>query len=623
MRTLLTLVATAVLATPSLAELRLAAVFGDSMVVQADQGIEVWGWADPGGEVTVRFDDLEARAAADEDGAWRALLPPAAHTADAFAPHTVTVTSGDDELVLKDVLVGEVWLASGQSNMEMSLSRTDSVEAATKAAPYPGLRLFTVRRVSTPVEQTDVEGSWQLATAATVGDFSAAGLHFGIDLLHALDRPIGIVHSSWGGSSVEAWMSPSALLSFQGDLGGYVAWKAAEEQREGMRTLFAAESLAGADAAGWADCSLPVDFEQLAPGYDGTIWFRRKLVLPDGWAAKAETLSLGPIDDEDEVWIDGVRLGGTRNHLAPRLYPLTQAVRDVLTDGRAQIAIRVEDTGGWGGFSGAAADIALVAADGERLALTDGWSWKRGGSTPSLSPNHRPAHLYNGMLAPLIGLRLAGCIWYQGESNADDPAAYAKLFPAQIEDWRDKLGAPDLPFLWVQLANFTPGAGWDWPALREAQRNTLTRVESGGMAVTIDVGNPTDIHPRDKHTVGSRLARWALYSTYGLKVVPSGPLPLDTKREGSAVVIRFETFGAGLAMRDGAEHLGGFELRRPTGEWYQAKARLVDGGVWVEANETPLPTHVRYAWSNNPVQDSGANLVNEIGLPATPFELEL
>ena len=614
-------------ASPAFAELRVASVFADHMVVQVGEPVPLWGWADPGAQVVVQFDGIATgEATANESGAWRAVVPAPDPGPDAFAAHRVTVSSGDETLAIEDVLLGEVWLASGQSNMEMGLNRTDSWDEALAAAPYPGLRMFTVQRSSLPEAPEDVEGSWARAEGDNLGNFSAAGLHFGLDLIQELGRPVGIVHSSWGGSSVQAWMSPDVLLALPGDPGGYQAHAEARKQQESNRAKYSGEVLAGDDVDGWETCTVPVDFEDLVPNYDGAIWFRKTVRIPGPWTQEIASLSLGAIDDADEVWIDGIRVGGTSNHQAKRLYSLNERARVALSDGVAQIAIRVMDTGGWGGFSDAADQIAFLDIKGSPLELAGDWQWKRGAAAYSTAANHAHSHLYNGMIEPLIGLPLAGCIWYQGESNASDPAGYGELFPAMIQAWRRQLGIPELPFYWVQLTSFGAGSGSDWPGLREAQRRTLDRVPHSGMAVIIDVGDERDIHPRNKHAVGSRLARLALYGAYGRNgesgplVVPSGPMAQSAKLDGCTAMVSFESFGSALMVREPDTKLGGFEIAGPDGIWHAADAKIESGQVRLASEFVAEPKEVRYAWSNVP---SDANLVQSDGLPASPFHLEL
>jgi sialate O-acetylesterase len=600
--------------------LRLAAPFGDHMVVQAGKPVVLWGWAPAGAQVTARMDGQEARGQADAGGRWRLELPVPAPTSDPFAAHMIEVRSGAATRTLSDVLVGEVWVASGQSNMEWPAGNCTTTEELTALGTLPGLRMFTAARISVPEVAEDVVGSWQVFAPDTVKGFSAVGTHFGLMLMETLEVPVGVVHTSWGGSKVEGWMSEPALRSTKAGTAFLERWIAQREQSAADLARYPAPTLSGEAAEGWAPCQVPVDFETLEPGFDGSIWFRRALAVPAGFSAAGATLALGAMDDIDEVWLDGVRVGGTHNHQAQRRYTLEGAAAEALADGQAQLVVRVEDTGGWGGFSGPAENIALEGPGGERVALTDDWTWKAGARGGGIPINHLPTHLSNGMVQPLVGLPVRGVIWYQGESNAGDPAGYEELFPALIRDWRARFGVLDLPFYWVQLAAFRTGA--DWPALREAQRHTLALPRTG-MAVTIDVGNPTDIHPRDKRSVGERLARCALFDTYGREVVPAGPLPASATRSSEGVLVRFETFGARLAVRGNAA-LAAFELAGPDGSFQPAEARLSSEGVVVRAAAVSEPRQVRYAWRDDPADESmGANLVNDEGLPASPFRLDV
>ena len=611
------------LATPALAaDLRLAAPFADHMVVQAGAPVPLWGWATPGASVTATMEDGQASAVAAPDGSWRLELPVPVPTNNPFAAHTLKVRSGDETVALGDVLVGEVWLASGQSNMEFTVAGATTRDELVGLGRVEGLRMFTVAKASVKDVAPDVVGDWKVLDNDSVERFSAVAAHFGLDLLHALETPIGVIHSSWGGSKVEAWMSPESLLASPEGRKKAEDWLARQASAETDREAYSSATLTGAALDTWEDCELPVDFDALVPNMDGTIWFRRTVNLPEEWlhGAAALTLDLGAIDDADEVWLDGISIGATHDHQALRHYPIRGAAADALLDGSAVLAVRVEDTGGWGGFSSPADMIALVAADGLRLPLCEGWTWHRGVVTQSIAPNHRPSYLYNGMIAPLLGLHLAGCIWYQGESNAAEPDVYAELFPDQIVDWRVHFGARELPFYYVQLANFLGGARADWAGLREAQRRTLERLPHVGMAVTIDVGNPTDIHPRDKRTVGARLARWALSDAYGKDVVPSGPNATSARLTAAGVLVEFETWGSDLALRGSATGLGGFQVAGSNGVFAAVQATLTDGKVWLSGPGVRGAQQVRYGWQDDPAD---ANLVNDEGLPASPFELQV
>ena len=618
---LFSILALACLTTPVLAaDLRLAAVFSDHMVVQEGAPVPLWGWATPGATVGAQMEDSVASTQAGADGSWRLELPVPVPTNNPFAAHTIHVRSGESRLTLSDVLVGEVWVGSGQSNMEFRAELATSGPELRDLGRLEGLRMFTVTRASLDEPAVDVVGDWQVFDNDSVPNFSAVGVHFGLDLLEALERPIGVIHTSWGGSTVEAWMSPDGLNSLPEGRALLSAWNAGREGAALNRRTYSGPELTGDALEGWLDCELPVDFDALVPSMDGAIWFRRTVNLPKEWRGRGLTLTLGAIDDADEVWIDGISIGQTDDHLAERRYAIEGPAAAALADGTAVIAVRVEDTGGWGGFSSKAEAIGLEAATGERLPLATGWTWRRGAIAQVIGPHQRPVHLYNGMIAPLLGLHLAGCIWYQGESNANRADAYAELFPAQITNWRTKFGQRDLPFYFVQLANYLPGRRVDWPRLREAQRLTVARLPHTGMAVTIDVGNPTDIHPRDKRTVGKRLARWALFDTYGKDVVPAGPMATTASLTAAGVQVQFETWGADLALRGSDTELGAFQVAGPDGVFVAVQAKLSGDMVWLSGPGVRGAQQVRYGWHDDPVT---ANLVNAEGLPASPFELRV
>ena len=619
------------------AQLRLPLVLSDGAVLQRDRPVPVWGWAAPGAEVAVTLGGAEARTTADADGRWRVELPAMA----AGGAGTLAVASGDERAEARDLLVGDVWVLSGQSNMEWTVQDADDAAAEIAAATDPQVRHFKVPRSFADEPRDELAGgAWAVGSPETVGDVSAVGYFFARDLRRHHDVPVGLVNATWGGSRIEPWMSAEMLGL---DAGG-VATLAAEERArqaavrdrlreavgalpetdagmDGDRALWAAPDL---DDAGWTLIPVPSLWEAAGyEGLDGVAWYRTTVALTPEEAAEGVTLGLGMIDDDDVTWVNGVEVGRTENgwNRARRYAAPPSALRP----GENVVAVRVVDHQGGGGIAGASDLVYLETAGGARRPLAGDWRFRvavvRLGAAGV--KNQVPRVLWNQMVAPLTQSSVAGVLWYQGESNGDrleDAAAYGGLFRSMIGGWRAAWGQPDLPFLWVQLANFhAPPTGPDdtgvWPVLREGQSSALALAHTAE-AVTLDVGEADDIHPRDKQSVGRRLAlaaRALVYDEGG--VVYSGPRYRGHTVEDGRVVVAFDHVGGGLATRGGAA-LGGFAVAGADGVWRWADARIEGDRVAVWSGAVPAPVAVRYAWADNP---AAATLVNAEGLPAAPF----
>jgi sialate O-acetylesterase len=636
---------------PAAADVRLPALVGSHMVLQRDTPARVWGWATPGEAVTVALGTARAEAKAADDGRWSVDLP----AQPAGGPFTLTV-SGRNKIVLEDVWVGEVWVASGQSNMEFALRQARG-GPEDAAAGCEGLHLLTVARTTSLVPKDDVSGEWQRCDASSANAFSAVAFYFGRALRRDLGIPIGLVHSSWGGTPAEAWTSREALeaepslrplvASFEAALNNPVerrvqeeklaAWeKANYAQDEGNEGVAKGWARPDTPADGWSTMELPQPWERAGLAIDGAVWFRRALEIPVAWAGRDLRLSLGALDDFDTTYFEGEEVGhiGAETpayYSAPRVYTVPGRL---VRAGRAVVAVRVFDHYGNGGFMGAPGELVLAPADGSgtpiSLAGTWGYRVERAvtPATPDFTTQPRyltagdpnsPTVLYGGMLAPLTPLAIRGVIWYQGESNADRAYQYRTLFPVMIRDWRRAFGRGDFPFLFVQLANYMqrkaePGES-AWAELREAQTRTLALPKTG-MAVTIDIGEADDIHPKDKKDVGERLARWALADTYGRPIEKSGPLYASFGREGAALRVRFDR-AKGLSTSDGLPPRG-FAVAGSDHVWRWAEARIDGESVVVTSAEVPEPVAVRYGWADNP----DATLRNGEGLPASPFRTD-
>ena len=643
MRAALALALVALLSAPAEAQLRLPLVLSDGAVLQRDRAVPVWGWAAPGAAVSVRLGDAAETTEAGTDGRWRVELP----ALPAGGPHTLTVTSGDESARAEDLLVGDVWVLSGQSNMEWTVKDADDAEAEIAAATDPSLRHFKVPQSFAETPQDELAGGeWEAGSPETVGDFSAVGYFFARDLRRAgVDVPIGLLHTSWGGSRIEPWMSPAMLGYGEGDV--EAVWEAERAQEAAIRArlldLLGGEiptADAGVvdgdpvwaapehDASGWRTIRVPATWE--AEGYaglDGVAWYRTSFTLTEAEAAAGVTLGLGQIDDDDVTWVNGVEVGRMENAWnVPRRYAVPPSA---LRAGANTVAVRVVDHQGGGGIAGPADGVYLETADGRQRSLAGaGWRFRVGEArlAGGGQKNQVPMLLWNQMVAPLTVQPVAGVLWYQGESNAntvEDAAAYAGQFQAMIEGWRDAWGDDDLPFFWVQLANFmAPPTGPDdtgtWSVLRASQSAALD-LDHTAEAVIYDVGEADDIHPRDKQTVGHRLALAARALVYGEDgLTYSGPRFEDLDVADGRAEVSFTHLGGGLSTRGGLP-LGGFTIAGADGVWHGADAEIDGDRVLVWSDAVPAPVAVRYAWANNP---EAATLTNAEGLPAAPFEAE-
>jgi sialate O-acetylesterase len=631
------------------AEVRLPAIIGDNMVLQQGTKVRIWGNAKAGERVTVTFQNKPAETVADAQGRWQIFLGPL----KSGGPAELTV-KGDNTLTIKNVLVGEVWLCSGQSNMEWPLANTIGATETLAHANYPEIRMFRVEHHTSAEPLTDLEGHWIVTTPDEAAHFTAVGYFFGRDLYERLKVPIGLINSSWGGTPAEAWTSHDALVSspelkpildrYESSLNMLPQAKEAYAQalaRWEEKNLYIdagnkGEALGYADpatsTADWSKMDLPQQFETAGLLIDGAVWFRRVLELPESWAGKDLVLNLTPIDDQDITYFNGKKVGSIgretpNSYMVPRKYVVPGSL---VHGGRNVIAVRVFDSAGEGGFSRGGA-MSIGPNEGEVISLRGAWDYKvelalepkhpDWGSRPEavgVSNQNNPSVLYNAMIAPLVPFAIRGAIWYQGESNAGRAYQYRTLFPIMIRNWRSAWGH-DFPFYFVQLANWHANKAEpdesDWAELREAQTMTLREPQTG-MAVTIDIGDENDIHPRNKLDVGRRLAAWALAGTYGEKVIPSGPLFDRFTVEGDRVRIRFK-HGVGLKTSDGGP-VKGFAIAGEDRRFVWADARIDGDAVVVSSPKVLKPVAVRYGWADNPI----ANLYNGAGLPASPFRTD-
>ncbi len=623
------------------AEVVPASLFRDHAVLQQGRPVPVWGTADEGEQITVTIAGQHASTTA-RGGRWSlklAALP-------VGGPYELII-AGKNKIVISDVLVGEVWICSGQSNMERQLGLREGQQpiknwqAEAAGADFPKIRHFEVSQKTAPVPQTAVGGQWLVCSPETAARFTAVGFFFGRALHQSSNVPIGLIHTSWGGTPAEAWTSAAGLdpwpeyaatiahlrksaenaaaaeADYQHDL---AAWYAANDPGAAAATPWFAAALPDQN---WGRMVLPIFWEKAGlPGFDGLVWFRREFTLSESWAGRAGELHLGDIDDSDVTWLNGVQIGSTDGWHTPRVYPVAAGL---LKPGRNVLAVRVLDTGGGGGLWGGPEDTLRLLAKGEpglpALTLDGEWRYqvaadftkvKRPPAALRGSPGN-PTVLYNGMIAPLLPYAMRGVIWYQGEANADRSRQYRTLFPAMIADWRKQWGQGDFPFLYVQITPYKEMP----PEIREAQLLALDRTKNTAMAVTLDVGDAEDIHPTDKRPVGERLALAARAVAYGETLEYSGPIFSQASFKKGRAVLKFTHLGGGLVAKDG--ELKGFTIAGADKVFHPAKAVISGKTVVVSAEGVPAPVAVRYAWANVPE----GNLFNRSGLPASPFRTDV
>lgn len=604
------------------------------MVLQRNKPIVVWGWARPGEKVTVQFHGSQGKATADKSGRWRLELRPEG----AGGPYQMIV-KGKNTITINDILVGEVWVCSGQSNMEWPLRLARNAEEEIKAANYPQIRQFLVQKAVSSKPEDDVKGgTWNSCSPETAGNFTAVGYFFARAIYNEINVPIGLINTSWGGTHSETWTSREAFESspeFKDMIAGMADVNLDElskqkqaEQLNKMRSMNIVLPATGVDHwkdqafddATWNEMELPSLWEDRGlRDFDGVVWFRRTLTLSESDTKGGATLELGPIDDSDETYVNGVRVGSTLDkYNEDRVYKLSAGV---LKPGANVIAVRVDDTGGGGGLHGEPQQLKLITQGGEH-SLSGKWRYsvEKVSASSTVGPNSYPTLLYNAMLYPLLPSRIAGVIWYQGESNAGRAYQYRTAFPLMINDWRTHWKQGDFPFYFVQLASFnashgTSEKGSTWAELREAQTMTLSLPHTG-MAVTTDIGEANDIHPRNKQDVGMRLAALALKNDYGKNIVAAGPSYKSMKVEGNKVRVSFTDIGSGLMVKDKYGYLKGFELAGNDQRFHYAKAHIEGNDVIVECDAVQSPIAVRFAWADNP---EDANLFNREGFPAVPF----
>lgn len=629
-------------ATNLFSQVKLPRLIRDSMILQRDQQLNIWGWAPAGEKVVVKFNGKQYKTKTDAKGNWKILLPPT----KSGGPYSMEI-SGKNKITLKDILIGDVWFCSGQSNMVHQMNIHDVTYANEIAtADYPEIRQFWIPTLtSLEGPKNDLpNGNWKSAVGDDVRPFSAVAYFFAKKLYEKYHIPIGIINASVGGTPIEAWTSEEGLKEFpalqtiiqKNKDTAYInglnrrAFSTNTNRPQQITDKGLAETPkwfeTNYNPKGWHTINIPGYWEdQGIKDLNGVVWYRREIDIPVSMTGKPAKVFLGRIVDADILYINGKQVGNTTYMYPQRRYNVPA---DLLKPGKNIFVVKVTNNSGKGGF---VPDKPYCIFSGtDTIDLKGTWQYKVGevfiprggqGFGGGIAAQNQPSALYNAMVAPVITYTLKGVLWYQGESNTGRAADYTRLQPAQIVDWRNKWQQGDIPFLFVQLpnfmdANYIPSES-QWAELREAQLRSLS-VPNTGMAVAIDLGEWNDIHPDNKKDVGERLATAALKISYGENLIHSGPIFKSSEKQGNKIITRFEHTGSGLVTNDG-EDPAEFAIAGADKKFVWAKAKIEGDKIIVWNDEIKDPVYIRYAWADNPVNP---NLYNKEGLPASPFRTD-
>ena len=623
-------------------QLNVHEIFGNGMVLQRNEPIKIWGEADLGAKVNVFFNQKTTTVKANEYGRWLATLPMMA----AGEGYTLTVKSKKETIEFKDVLIGDVWICSGQSNMEMTVEDSNNAAAEIAAASDNLIRHYKVMHGhSKDPEQKINAGKWEAPSPETVGEFTAVGYFFAKKLRQHTGIPIGLVNSTWGGSRIETWMSSKGLnyKNPKREVGKAIALAHLAQKRKidqlrlkfpdvsevgkgivGTDTLWAAADF---DDSKWTTLKVPGIWEsQGYDGFDGIAWYRKTFELTAAEAKESVQIAPGKIDDGDISFVNGNRVGGLAGQWSvERKYKVSSKY---LKTGKNVIAVRVEDTGGGGGIHGEGSSV-FLKTNAQKRSLVGDWKFKLDHfsfSSELVNPHQIPTLCYNKMIYPINNFVAKGVIWYQGESNAEsikDAAEYATVFKNMIRQWRADREKENLPFLFVQLANFlempTQPRESNWAVLRESQTKAL-ELPNTAQAVIIDIGAADDVHPKNKQDVGLRLALAARNLVYcDSSLIFESPRFKKQKISGKKIILSFENIGDGLHLNGGGDAVEGFAIAGADRRFVWAKAILKNNQIEVWNDKISKPKYIRYAWAENP---GALNLYNSAGLPATPFRTD-
>ncbi|MEO9892411.1 sialate O-acetylesterase [Aurantibacter sp.] len=622
------------------ANIRLPKLINDGMVLQRNANVKIWGWADKLEEISIKFINETYKTLANHKGEWEIQLK----NLSVGGPYKMIINA-DNKIVVENILIGDIWVCSGQSNMNYRLSSAKSIyENEISQAYNKEIRCFTVPEIyDFRGPQKDLEkGEWVEANPETVLEFSAVSYFFAAELYEKYGVPIGLIHSSKNASPAQAWISKVAIKEFPdyynealkfGDSSLIVKIKAEEKLRsetwfktskskdegyKSSKTWFDSST----NTANWKSMEVPGSIAPTPPGNTiGVYWFKKEVQIPKELVGKEAVLKMGSIVNSDSVYINNIFVGTTSHKWTSRNYDIPTGV---LKAGVNTITMRLVNHNGYGEFQ---QGYPYQIEFGEQLIdISGAWKYQLGAKMEQLPDStefrQKPTGLHNGMIAPLTNYTIKRVIWYQGEGNSGKPKEYESLFPCLIKNWRNEWNQGDFPFLFVQLANYKkttdkPDAS-NWAMLRDSQRKTLA-LPNTGMAVAIDIGVAYDVHPMNKKDVGYRLALEAQRVAYGDKeVVSSGPLYQSMKIEGDKIVLSFETFGSSLKVKD-ADKLEYFEIAGADRNFVWASAKIKKDKIMVSNSEVKNPVAVRYGWADNP---ETANLVNSEYLPASPFRTD-
>ncbi|MEO7976467.1 sialate O-acetylesterase [Flavobacterium sp.] len=619
-------------------QIKLPRLISDGMILQRDTKVRIWGWASSNEKIELEFNHKKYKTLTNQDGKWMIVLP----SQKAGGPYEM-IFKASNTIVVKNILFGDVWVCSGQSNMELPMNRLkDKYKDDISKADNANIRQFLVPdQYYFANEKEDFSsGEWIAANPVNVLQFSGVAYFFALEIYDKYKIPIGLINSALGGSPAEAWISEESVRKFPEYYQEYLKFKDGKLESEidnndrkvnkdwyhllnntdiGLKNNWSKATL---DDTSWKNMNVPGYWADNELGYtNGAVWFKKEFSLS---AIKAENakLILGRIVDADSVYVNGHFIGTTSYQYPPRIYSFNT---NILKEGKNQITVRIINNSGKGGFVTDKPYELIIAND--TLDLKGIWKYELGAKMSPLPSQTfvrwKPVGLYNAMIAPLKNYSIKGVLWYQGESSTGKPLEYSALMETLIANWRTQWKQDKLPFLLVQLANFmevkpNPGES-NWAQLRQQQKNLLT-VPKTGLAVTVDLGEWNDIHPLNKYDVGKRLALQARKIAYGEKnLVASGPLFKSMEKKENKLILSFTDVGTGLIAKDSGT-LKGFAIAGSDGNFVWANATIEGDKIIVWNDAVPSPAKVRYAWADNP---EGANFYNKENLPASPFESNL
>lgn len=620
----------------------LSNLFSNHCILQRHSSIPIWGWTEqPRTRIKAEINNIIIHSISGNEGKFLLRFPPM----EAGGPYILTVTNLEtqESIIVEDILIGDLWLASGQSNMQFTVLACEDKTEIKNSVPEQ-IRMFTIQNQADMAPQENIRGEWKLSTPESKAQFSAVANYFAQCIQDETNIPIGVISSSWGGTFIETWISREKLLQNPQQKPLLEQYERDAITEEAFLSNFPRDPGNQAFSKGWAnidfddhewdDMDLPSTWQTKGHNFSGAFWFRKRISIPKTWLNETLTLKLGAIDKHDVTYINGVKIGGLGegqdeqywNQL--RIYTLP---KDFIKSTELIITVRVFSFAHSGGLTGPSYEMELVNQN-QSIPLTGTWKYKiehNLGLVSTIQPKmghkvpNSPYICFQNMIQPLLPAAIKGVIWYQGESNATEERAiyYERLIKELIEDWRFRFGNDSLPFIQVQLANFKDESDFQeestWAILREAQCQAL-RLKNTGIAVAIDIGEAEDIHPKDKKTVGIRLAQWALKHCYDKDIIPGSPIYTHQIIEENTIHIHFKNTGSELKTRDGQE-VQCLYIREENSDFKPAHVKISGTKLIVSHPEFNSPVAVRYAWADNPAK---ANLVNEINYPASPFKTD-